>query len=31
LHGDIPPYNTWRTTYAYYDGGPANCFYGWHR
>lgn len=25
------PYNTWRTTYAYYAGGPANRTYGWHR
>ncbi|MEV3937565.1 DUF6355 family natural product biosynthesis protein [Glycomyces sp. NPDC049804] len=25
------PYNTWRTTYAYYAGGPTNCFYGWYR
>ena len=25
------PYNTWRTTYAYYDGGPTNCTYGWYR
>jgi hypothetical protein len=25
------PYNTWRTTYAYYAGGSTNCFYGWYR
>jgi len=25
------PYNTWRTTFAYYNGGPTNCAYGWYR
>jgi len=22
---------TWRTTFAYYDGGSTNCAYGWYR
>jgi Family of unknown function (DUF6355) len=25
------PYNTWRTTYAYYAGGSTKCAYGWYR
>ncbi|MBP2478020.1 hypothetical protein JOF53_006892 [Crossiella equi] len=25
------PYNTWRTTFAVYEGGPVNCAYGWYR
>ncbi|MFG3341267.1 DUF6355 family natural product biosynthesis protein [Glycomyces sp. NPDC048151] len=25
------PYNTWRTTYAYYAGGATGCFPGWYR
>ena len=25
------PYNTWRTRYAYYEGGTNRCNYGWYR
>jgi hypothetical protein len=30
LNAGNSPYNTWRSVFAYYDGGPINCTYGWH-